>query len=142
LLLRPLEHVGHRARRRDLAVDAGHQLAALEVRDLLAERWLAARLDVVAADPAARADLDPRLVTAARDLGPDPGDAGVDRNVADPLGVVAGLEPHADGAAQLERPRALGKIRRRDRRRLGLDRAGQRRRLRRRLVGLPAAADD
>src|SRR5262249_513087 len=35
LLLRLFEHVRHRARRCHLAVDPGHQLAAIEVRDLL-----------------------------------------------------------------------------------------------------------
>src|SRR6185436_2332357 len=120
-LLGPGEHVGHRAGHRDLAVDPGHELAAIEVRHLLAERRLLARLDVLAADPAARADLDPRPVTALAARGLGPGDARVDRDVANPLGVVARLEANTDGAAELERASAVGELGWCDRRWLGDD---------------------
>ena len=64
LLLGLVEGVRDGGRRGDLAVGARHDLAALEVRDLLAVRRLLARLDVVAAHPAVRLDLDPGLLAA------------------------------------------------------------------------------
>src|SRR5262249_35564842 len=74
VLLLLLEREGRRAVPGHLAVGAGHDLAAIEVRHLLAVRQLLARCEVIAAHPAARDDLDPLLVAALPDLRARPRD--------------------------------------------------------------------
>src|SRR5262249_13659977 len=140
--LRALDRVGDRAGSGDLAVDAGDHLAAIERRQLAAERRLGARLHEVGADPAARPELDPALLAALAARRAGPADARVDGDRPDRLRVVAGLEPDRGGAHELERPRLLRELGRRGRLGVGLGggRLGRRRRgpWRKRTVG-PAA---